>query len=85
MSADRIVDLQAYGLNVKDISSVDTDTIKALGKQVIDNFKTNGFCYLKNHGIDEKLLEEYLNVSRNFFEEPRHLKEQYPLGSNYMF
>ena len=85
MSADMIVDLQAYGLNVKDISSVDTDTIKALGKQVIDNFKTNGFCYLKNHGIDEKLLEKYLNVSRNFFEQPRHLKEQYPLGSNYMY
>ena len=85
MSLSKIVDFQAYGLKEADISKVDDDTVKALGKQVIDNFKTNGFCYLKNHGVDEKLLEEYFQVSHDFFEQPKDLKEKYPLGTDYMY
>ena len=33
-------------------------------------FKTYGYCYLKNHGIDENLLNEYSRVSKSFFEQP---------------
>ena len=85
MSLSKIVDIQAYGLKEADVSRVDEDTVKALGKQVIDNFKANGFCYLKNHGIDATLLEEYFHISQNFFEQPKELKEKYPLGTDYMY
>ena len=85
MSLSKIVDFHAYGLKEADISKVGEETINAIGKQVIDNFKTNGFCYLKNHGIDENLLDEYFRVSRNFFEQPNDLKGQFPLGDDYMF
>ena len=85
MSLSKIVDFQAYGLKEADVSRVDEDTVTSLGKQVIDSFKTNGFCYLKNHGIDDTLMEEYFHVSQNFFEQPKDLKEKYPLGTDYMY
>ena len=85
MSEDMIVDFQAYGLGVEDISKVDQDNVKALGKQITENFKKYGFCYLKHHGVDEKLLNGFMRVSRDFFKQPLDVKAKYPLGENYMY
>ena len=85
MAADKIVDFQEYGLGIKDISTVNKDVVTSLGKQIIDNFKTYGYCYLKNHGVDEKILNGYFTVSRNFFLQPEDEKEKYSMGPDYAF
>ena len=85
MSASNIVDFHEYGLDVQDTSTVDQDAIKAVGKQVVGGFKTHGFCYLKHHGVNETLIDDYRRVSRNFFEQPETMKEKYPLDARYVF
>ena len=85
MATGPIIDFGEYGLLVKDVSNVGDDTIKALGKRIVDAFKTHGFCYLKNHGMDENLIKEYMEVSRKFFEQPEELKSKYPMGFDYRF
>ena len=82
---DAIVDFKDYGLAVKYASQVNAETLKALGKKVVDVFKRFGFCYLKNHGVDEKLLEDYRRVSRDFFEKPTEFKKKYPLSPESKF
>ena len=85
MSAHNIVDFHDYGLGVQDTSAVDQETIKAIGKQIVDGFKTHGFCYLKNHGVRESLIEDYRRVSRIFFEQPETIKGKYALDARYVF
>lgn len=74
-----------YGLNVEDISKVSDDTIEALGKEIIHAFKTFGYCYLKNHGVNVTLTEEYFDVLRTFFEQPYEVKTKYSMGQDYAF
>ena len=45
MAADKVVDFRDYNVNVKDISKVNPDIIKDIGKQIIHKFKTYG-CWL---------------------------------------
>ena len=85
MSASNIVDFHKYGLDVQDISKVDQSSIRSIGKQLVDGFKTHGFCYLKNHGVNETLIKDYRTVSRRFFEQPEVEKEKYPLDARYVF
>ena len=85
MSASNIVDFHEYGLDVQDTSAVDQDAIKAVGKQVVDGFNTHGFCYLKHHGVNKTLIDDYRRVSRNFFQQPEAMKEKYPLDARYVF
>lgn len=85
MSDAFVVDFQDYGLEVADPSTVSQDKIKALGDSIVHVFKTYGFCYIKNHGISEKLLKEYMEVSRVFFEKPTEFKEKYPMGRDFRF
>ena len=80
-----VIDFKDYGIGVEDSANVTADILKDIGKRIIDNFKTYGFCYLKNHGIDENLLNEYRRVSRSFFQQPESFKAQYPMGIEYMF
>lgn len=85
MSHDFLVDFQEYGLEVENTLTVSQDTVKALGDKVVNAFKNYGFCYLKNHGVDEELLKDYMDVSRAFFEKPTECKEKYPLTYDYRF
>ena len=80
-----VVDFNEYGLKVEDISKINDDTIKALGKEVIQAIKTYGYCYLKNHGVNESLVVKYFYVLRKFFEQPDKQKEKYSLGQDYAF
>ena len=84
MEAGCVVDFGSYGLSVKDAASVDIGIVTDIGTQIVDNFKTYGFCYLKNHGVDKQLLDKYRDISKTFFELPDSVKEQYPLGVDYM-
>ena len=85
MSCGSVIDFQDYGLVVQDTSKVNKETLKSLGKEIIDAFKTYGFCYLKNHGVDETLIKEYLQVSREFFLQSTELKAKYTISSDYRF
>ena len=80
MSVDIVVDFKEYGLDVKDTSVVSDDTLKTLGKRIVNALKTHGYCYLTNHGVDDKLIKRYMKVSRKFFDQPIEEKEKHPLG-----
>ena len=77
---DAVIDFKAYGLDVQDTSQVTEETLKALGKRIVDTFQNFNFCYLKNHGVKEALLEEFEQVSRNFFELPDNVKSKFPMA-----
>ena len=76
MSKIPIIDFGAHGLHVKDTSIIDNDALVALGEEVKHSFSTIGFAYLKNHGVDEKLISDFMRVSREFFEQPMEEKEK---------
>ena len=85
MSSKPVIDFESYGLKVEDASKVDDGTIKRLGDEIVHAFKQFGYCYIKNHGIDERFIKEYFDVSRAYFEQPDELKEKYAIGSDYAF
>ena len=80
-----VIDFKDYGLSVKDPASVGRETLVALGKRIVDVFRTYGFCYLKNHGVDETKLQKYRRVSRNLFALPTELKEKYLFSPDFKF
>ena len=71
MASENVIDFHDFGLNVGDVSSVGEDKIKMIGRRAVDCFKTFGFCYLKNHSVDKKLLEDYMQVSKVCSTSPR--------------
>ena len=85
MSNAFIVDFQDYGLEVKDRSAVSQNKIQQLGDRIIHAFKTYGFCYLKNHGVDEELVRQYFETAREFFEKPVEFKTTYTMDKDYRF
>ena len=85
MAEEHVVDFQDYNVNVKDISKVNPDRIKDIGNQIVHNFKTYGYCYLKNHGVGEGLLDDFLTASREFFYKPDEYKEKYTMAPDYEF
>ena len=85
MSTKAVVDFADYSLNVQDCSKVSDDTIKRLGDEIVDAFKTFGYCYIENHGVSEELIKTYFDLSRAFFEQPIKEKEKYSVGSDYAF
>ena len=85
MASAPIIDFKECGLNVEDFSAVSNATLKTLGKTIIDAFKTYGFCYLKNHGVDEDLILDYRKASREFFILPDEEKTKYTILSDYRF
>lgn len=59
-----VIDFDTCSLNVDNVSFEDKLEI---GKKIKDVFSSVGFCYLKNHGIDLEVLDNYLAVSKQFF------------------
>lgn len=47
---------------------------------IVGSFKMHGYIYLKNHGIVENLLTEYMQVSRIFLEQSLEKKAKHLLG-----
>ena len=68
-----ILDCSAVGLNVIDSNLADAN-IEQFGKEITIAFKSSGFCYLTNHGVDKKLIDGYMRVSRSFFAQPDEVK-----------
>ena len=85
MSGSPVVDFGQYGLNVQEIGKVKDETLKELGKDIVKAFRTFGFCYLLNHGVDENIINDYMTVSRAFFEQPVEVKAKLPIDQETTF
>ena len=85
MSSDIIIDFQSYGLNVKDTSTVDDVTIKSLGEEVVRALKDFGYCYIKNHGVEERFIKNYFEASGAFYGLRDEVKDNFKIGSDYAF
>ena len=85
MASENVIDFHDFGLTVEEISSAEEENVKEIGKRIVDCFKKYGFCYLKNHGVDKKLLEDYMQLSKVLFSLPEDVKEKYSMSPDYMF
>ncbi|OWF52502.1 probable iron/ascorbate oxidoreductase DDB_G0283291 isoform X2 [Mizuhopecten yessoensis] len=72
-----VVDLAPYGLGVVNEDEVDTQTIRSLADSVCGAFRDIGFCYVKNHGVQQSLIDRMKAVSKTFFEKPVEYKKNY--------
>lgn len=80
-----IVDFGDYGLDTEDISLVSDEKISELGKSIVQILKTHNFCYLKNHGIKQQLIRDYMKASAEFFKLSSDEKNAYAIGTDYHF
>ena len=74
-----------YGLLAKDFSKESSEAMQTVGKTIVDAFKTYGFCYLKNYGMDDNEMNEYLRASREFFLQSNEEKSKYKINSTLKF
>ena len=81
MATIPVIDFGAFGLKVKNGSEIGDDALKSLGDEVKSVLSTVGFCYLKNHGVNEDLVKDYMKVSREFFEQPEDVKRRYAMST----
>ena len=81
MASISVVDFANFGLDIKTGDSVSDDALKTLGTEVKCALSTFGFCYLKNHGVDEMLINDFMRVSREFFELPDGIKRKYGMNA----
>ena len=85
MATAPVIDFQECGLLVKDFSKVSRETLQTVGKTILYAFKTYGFCYLKNYGMGEKVVNEYLSASRKFFLKSNEEKSKYKINPTLKF
>ena len=64
-----VIDFQDYPAG-RGNSEITSENLGDLSDQVRQAFQSAGFCYIKNHGIDDGLVQKYFRISRNFFERP---------------
>ena len=81
MAKSSIIDFEAYGLDLKDETTVSETVLKPLGNQLKEVLSADGYCYLKNHGIKDKLIAEFRQAYFQFYELPDEEKTRY-IGPN---
>ncbi|XP_055356093.1 uncharacterized protein LOC129601330 [Paramacrobiotus metropolitanus] len=52
-------------------------TRAAFGKRLVEVFCSTGFVYLKNHGVDQQLIDAAFQASKDFFTSPIENKKKY--------
>ena len=77
-----VIDFGELGLHQENVSN---ESLYKLGIQVKSAFATVGFCYLKNHGIEQYSIDSLMSSSRVFFEQPIEFKKKYIFGSDILF
>lgn len=60
------IDMSLYGKNFDDFA-----------QHVGAGYEANGFVALTNHGVDQQLIEEALDISRDLFDLPADVKNKY--------
>ena len=71
-----VIDFGRLGLHQQN-ENIDKTDLKNIGDLMKDAFTTVGFCYLKNHGLENDVLNRYMGISRRFFEQPVEEKTKY--------
>lgn len=74
-----VIDFDQLGLHRKG-ESITKAAVQDVGRVVKDAFGKVGFCYLRNHGITQDLVEKYMAISLQFFqqssdEKVKHVRE----------
>lgn len=65
-------------LSLKKLQEIDvSNSDNAEHKRLYDICLEHGFFYLKDHGISQDLVQKTIDASRNFFELPEAIKQQY--------
>ncbi|XP_060561900.1 uncharacterized protein LOC132721597 [Ruditapes philippinarum] len=75
-----VIDFDNIGVHRKS-KSIGKNEIKHVGNLMKEAFTDVGFCYLKNHGIEQDMVDIYMDISREFFEQPeeekiKHVREK---------
>ncbi|KAK6169473.1 hypothetical protein SNE40_020522 [Patella caerulea] len=65
-----VIDFQHYGLQVENTQTVTDEDLKQLGEEIHEAFRTIGFCYIKNHGIPQEMIDKAFKISKDFFDLP---------------
>ena len=82
MATISVIDFADFGLKVTNDDEISDITLKTLGTEVKSVLSTFGFCYLKDHGVDEKLVIDFMRVSRECFEQPVEVKRQFAMHAD---
>ncbi|XP_076076644.1 uncharacterized protein LOC143047472 [Mytilus galloprovincialis] len=80
MTTIPVIDFQLHAVGKE--GCVDLDN---LGSEMCQALEGIGFCYLKNHGISEEIINEAFSSSKDFFSQPVNEKEKFARSHNYNF
>ncbi|GCC19323.1 uncharacterized protein [Chiloscyllium punctatum] len=69
-----VVDFGAAGLGKPEPSATEMEQIS---REIIRAFRDIGFVYLKNTGIEDQTVFRVMDISKNFFQLPKDIKQQY--------
>lgn len=79
-----VIDFDKLGLH-REMGTIEPAALKEVGEKIKEAFTKIGFCYLKNHGINQDLIDHYMTVSRNFFQQPAEEKVKHVRGKDINF
>lgn len=71
-----VIDFDQLGVHRK-YESIDMEALKGVGNLVVNAFSTSGFCYLQNHGISSDLVDKYMTLSKEFFQQSLEEKHKH--------
>ncbi|XP_035669807.1 2-oxoglutarate-Fe(II) type oxidoreductase ppzD-like [Branchiostoma floridae] len=69
-----IIDFSAYSLQNDE---TDDDELQRLATRLVQAFSTEGFVYLRNHGIPNTLISKTFAVANKFFSLPEEVKTRF--------
>ena len=78
----------AKALSLEDIPVIDfaplivNNDIEEVSKQLMSAARNTGFFYIKNHGIDQRLIDNALNASKEFFRLPAEDKSRVAVNTS---
>ena len=79
----KIVDLARAVNGSEDASKIDIERLKIVGAEIAESFENTGFVYIKNHGIDEKVIQDAFNTSIKFFDLEDDVKNEVAKGPKF--
>ncbi|XP_021349214.1 UPF0676 protein C1494.01-like [Mizuhopecten yessoensis] len=69
--------MSVYGLDVVSENAVERETVQSVAEDLCGALSDVGFCYIKNHGIPQSLIDKMHAANKTFFEMPVEYKNAY--------
>lgn len=60
-----------------------TEAAAAIGEKILEAATTIGFFYVSGHGVADSVFERANQASREFFKQPREIKEEVAVNANH--